>query len=348
MYMAADNDLYNLYFDRDWEAMEEIGSTDRVHIVAMVDRASTHRANYYYVRRGDVENLQELDSVNSGNGQILSHFIRFAEQRYPAERYALILWDHGGGWRTLNKGIGEDSQDQDLIEIPELATALSQAGVHFSLIGIDACRMATIEVAYEIRAHGDIMVASQVDTWYSFPYRQFLQGLVQNPAMDASTLAREIIDNYVAAGADRVLSAIKLNRVEPLAQALSNYATLLMSRRGLDRLPLSPSAVLQNKDSLWDEDIGCYLDIYNYAHATLDNPNPAISASSQSILDRLQEAVDYLRANGTSERWHHGLSVYFPTSCALWDLCWTQYEELAFSAFRWDELIDFSCAFGPP
>ena len=344
MYMAADNDLYNIYFDQDWEAMKAVGSTERVHLVAFVDRESTHRANYYYIRRGDSENLQELDSVNSGDGQTLLNFISFAKQRYPAERYALILWNHGGGWRISNKGIGEDWANQkDLIEIPELANALSQAGVHFSLIGMDACRMATIEVAYEIRACGDVMVASQIDTWYSFPYRQFLQSLVQNPTMDASSLAREIIDNYVAAGTDRVLSAIELDRVEPLAQALSNHASLLMTRLRSNDSSFSPSSTKDDKDTIWGEDV--YLDIYNYAQATLNNPNPAVSTSAQSILDCLQEAVDYLRANGTSQN-QHGLSVFFPDRCSLWDLCSTKYEELAFSAFQWDELIDYICAFG--
>jgi len=346
MYMAADNDLYNIYFDQDWEAMKAVGSTGNVHIVALVDRESTHRANYYYIRRGDSENLQELDSVNSGDGQTLLNFIRFVKNRYPAERYALILWDHGGGWRTSIKGIGVDSSSQnDLIEIPELANALSQSGVHFSIIGMDACRMATIEVAYEIRAYGDVMIASQIDTWYSFPYQRFLQSLVQNPTMNASSLAREIIDNYVAAGTNRVLSAIDLDKVQPLAQTLSNHASLLMSRPRLNDSSFLPSSIRNNQSPIWGEDV--YLDIYNYAQATLNNPTPAISASAQSILDRLQEAVEYLRANGISQN-QHGLSVFFPDRCSLWEVCSLKYQKLAFSAFQWDDLIAWICAFGPP
>ena len=35
---------------------------------------------------------------DSGNPETPLGFVRWCHNRYPAERYALVLWNHGGGW----------------------------------------------------------------------------------------------------------------------------------------------------------------------------------------------------------------------------------------------------------
>jgi hypothetical protein len=34
-----------------------------------------------------------------GDGEVLSDFVRWARETYPADKYGLIIWDHGQGWR---------------------------------------------------------------------------------------------------------------------------------------------------------------------------------------------------------------------------------------------------------
>ena len=41
-------------------------------------------------------------NVDSGSPQTLLDFIRWAKAKAPAERYALIIWNHGSGWDPLD------------------------------------------------------------------------------------------------------------------------------------------------------------------------------------------------------------------------------------------------------
>jgi len=42
--------------------------------------------------------VQKPGESNSGSLDALIDFIKWGIKNYPAERYALILWNHGGGW----------------------------------------------------------------------------------------------------------------------------------------------------------------------------------------------------------------------------------------------------------
>lgn len=87
----------------------------------------------------------------------------WAAAEFPAEEYALILWNHGGGsvrGICLDQNYGNDS-----LTLPELETALSSAvqstGQKFSFIGFDACLMATLDIALIAARFSENMIASQ-------------------------------------------------------------------------------------------------------------------------------------------------------------------------------------------
>ena len=112
LYQDADDKILEEDIYIDLNEAERVGSTDRVHIVAQVDRYqagfsgdgdwdSTRR---YYVTKDDDLNkidshlVQDLGEVNMADGQALVDFVTWAVSNYPADRYALILSDHGMGW----------------------------------------------------------------------------------------------------------------------------------------------------------------------------------------------------------------------------------------------------------
>ena len=89
----------------------------------------------------------------------LADFIRWGASNFPAERYELILWDHGGGTAA---GYGYDEYfPEDWMSLSELAAALEQGGCHFDMIGFDACLMGTVEMAYAVSPYADYLVASE-------------------------------------------------------------------------------------------------------------------------------------------------------------------------------------------
>lgn len=99
VYMAGDNNL-SAAGEQDLSEMRTVGSTSDVHVVVEFDRAgSAHETRRYHVQQqGMIERVVSLGETDCGDPQVLLDFIRWTAQEYPAERYALVLWNHGSGW----------------------------------------------------------------------------------------------------------------------------------------------------------------------------------------------------------------------------------------------------------
>ena len=98
VYLAGDNNL-STAGDKDLSEMRAVGSTPDVNVVAEFDNEGDRGTNRYHIQRnGKDEQVVSLGETDSGDPTILLDFIKWASCKYPAERYALILWNHGNGW----------------------------------------------------------------------------------------------------------------------------------------------------------------------------------------------------------------------------------------------------------
>src|SRR5271165_7046816 len=98
VYLAGDNNLAGAG-DADLAEMRAVGSTGDLNIVAQFDSAIAGGATRFLLKNGGVdEEVQSLGKIDSGDPRTLSDFIAWAVKSYPAQRYALILWNHGSGW----------------------------------------------------------------------------------------------------------------------------------------------------------------------------------------------------------------------------------------------------------
>ena len=152
----------------------------------------------YQVKNGQLACL----SQNAGTGAMtdpktLSDFIKICAQNFPANRYELIFWDHGGG-SVSGYGYDEKQSGHDTMDLSEISKALRDGGVKFDFIGFDACLMATAETALMLDDYGDYMIASEESEpgigWY---YAEWLAQLSQNPSMDTVSLGKKIADDFV-------------------------------------------------------------------------------------------------------------------------------------------------------
>ncbi|MDC7226398.1 MAG: clostripain-related cysteine peptidase [Spirochaetales bacterium] len=106
--------------------------------------------------------------LNMGDPEVLSDFISYCATEHEADHYALILWNHGAGARSIlseepvSRQICSDDDTgsgsgTDILYMNEVQQAIADAvaGVPISggldLVGVDACLMGTVEVAYELR-----------------------------------------------------------------------------------------------------------------------------------------------------------------------------------------------------
>lgn len=256
VYLAADNDLESYALD-DFLQMATVGSTDRVNVVVQFDRSQGYVQSYgdwttckrFRITAGmtpTADNaLSDLGEPNTGDPQVLTDFLAWGKASYPADRYAVILWNHGGGWRSPAqadrnptwKGIAWDEDPQakgDCLLTAELRTAFDQSGLTPDLVGFDACLMGMVEVAYELsrlQHPASVMVASpEVIPGEGWPYDTLLADLVAHPGWDAATWGAAITDRYFASYCNnQVLSTIDLSRMGSLAAGIDQLAAALSS-----------------------------------------------------------------------------------------------------------------------
>ena len=102
VYLAGDNNLED-YGRADLMEMKQVGSTPQVALVAQFDRMHDGETKRYYLTQGsDLERddvQANLGETNTGDPRELARFLIWALETYPAKRYALVLWNHGTGWK---------------------------------------------------------------------------------------------------------------------------------------------------------------------------------------------------------------------------------------------------------
>lgn len=227
IYSDADDEVLEQDMFTDLNEVETVGSSERVTVVAQIDRfkgAFGGDNNWTGARRfvlGQDDDLgrigselvENLGEVNMADGQTLVDFATWAMGEYPADHYVLIMSDHGmgwpGGWSDPDPGEpGPDglalTADGDMLLLDEIDAALGEilaaTGVEkLDLIGFDACLMAHLEVAAAVAPHARYMVASQeLAPAIGWAYASFLGDLATEPGADAASLGASIVESYVA------------------------------------------------------------------------------------------------------------------------------------------------------
>jgi hypothetical protein len=227
LYQDADDKILEQDIYVDLNEAERVGSTDNVHIVAQVDRYQggypgdgdwTSAKRFYVTKDDDLQRVgsqevADLGEVNMADAATLVDFVTWAIQNYPADKYALILADHGMGWPggwsdptargSANNETPLEAKLKDQLFLNELDGALEEireeSGLDkFEMIGLDACLMAHIEVLAALEPHARFATASQeTEPGLGWAYTSFLSALVADPSINGGELSRHILASYI-------------------------------------------------------------------------------------------------------------------------------------------------------
>jgi hypothetical protein len=254
VYMDADNDLEQYAFE-DINSMELVGSTTQMSIIVFVDFWDGAHAPYtgakcYRIAQDFDEGVitsPELASPlpsepDMADWQTLRDFIVFGQSCAPADRYLLVIWDHGEGFY----GVCLDDTSGYAMSIDGLAQALSSSLERIDVVAFDACMMAQLEVAYQVRNSTDVLVFSEAGIPLTgFPYEDILAAIsFTNPATPEE-VANLIVCNYTQAygpggrygyqnRTDVCLSAVRTSSLDAVVGALDDLAGALMPDWFLD------------------------------------------------------------------------------------------------------------------
>ncbi len=330
VYLDGDNNLEEAGID-DFLEMASVGSDANVKIVVMFDRISGYDTSYDnwtgtrrgVINAGDTPTASwgtDLGEQNMADGATLTSFIDWATSTYPASNYALVLWNHGGGWRQQQlkltgelqrtndpeerdrlkaeiqelqatsrnekeekaslKAVCWDDTDGGCLYTKEVRQALDNATEDVDLIGFDACLMGMIEVGYELRNSGPSVMVGSEETE---PANGWPYDTLLADLVATPTATPAQLGQYIV---DRYYASYGNSQTQSAVDLteFDNLATAV--------------------DSLADVLI-----------ASWNTDEDAVKTAAQSLVDALDVAVVH-NQNGPSYPGADGIAINFPTSGA--------------------------------
>lgn len=328
VYLDGDNSL-EYYVDVNIGWIEECGSDDNVNFVALVDTL-TGPADLVYITEGlDTSISVGADygfpkEINMGDPAVLAEFIEIGIKEFPAEKYVLDLWDHGGGWRGIcwdDSSIMEDGE-ADFISMVELREAFADAydttGVVLDAVAFDACLMAMPEVAYQCRDYVDYLAFSEETVpGFGFPYMTIAEDLTADPSMDGRELVTMIAENYgeyyssISGYVDVTMSAMDMAYMDELTAAVDYLGTELLASLN------SYMSVYQQDMIQADRYYYPYnVDLKGFAQNLVAEPlikDLGIKEAAADVVEAVNGAV-IIAVNSIHNVDSTGIAIYFPST----------------------------------
>ena len=266
---------------KDLWKMGQVGTTDACAVTCLFD---TQQGSYLVeVRKGNgMSNsvVRSLAELNMGDPENLRAFIVRAVEEYPADRYGLVLWNHGMGWLDVdiysavrsagdggitNRPVFRSTPARMAGEREDPADRLrrfEQGLPRHGRLALGArrsrsCHRGSLEphrhgcLPYghdrrrgELAPYADYFVASQeVEPMEGWPYPAILKAVNRQPQMDGAALAVAIVDEYAASYGGKTRADDTVTQ-SAIATARTEK-TEALAKELVDALLLDPAPVLR-------------------------------------------------------------------------------------------------------
>ena len=144
-----------------YNSIDKVGSDENVNLVAQLGMPKKSVLQGLIQQGKGSQQLADVGQKDMGSAENLKQFVEWGMKNYPAEHYALVMWDHGAGF----KGSMVDDETNHIIGNHDLAAALEdvykETGKKLDVLNWNACLMQQAEVGYELRNAASYMVGSQ-------------------------------------------------------------------------------------------------------------------------------------------------------------------------------------------
>lgn len=254
VYINAANDLYS-FSTLNMNQMEQVaGNASNVRFVVQWKQSTSEFAGSsfdgtrrYLVKPDNTNNIASqllTSNMTEGNGTPLDmgkasnllDFIKWGKANFPADRYALVIWNHGNGWRRdllkdlPTRGFSYDDQSNNSIQTWQMDQALGTE--KFDIIAWDCSLMQMTEIAYEMRNNTDYVVGSEESPpGEGYPYNTVFAPFRDTPDASSEVLARSFVDATLAvpeyASRKITQSVVRTSTLPNLVTALDSLAVAL-------------------------------------------------------------------------------------------------------------------------
>lgn len=319
--------------------MMEVALPENVRVVIQTGGAKTWQNNvvdadilqrYVYDSEG-LTLVDELPPASMGDAATLTDFLRYCKQNYPAEKTAVLFWNHGGG--SVSGAAFDERYGYDSLTLDEMQTAFGRVweadenNPPLELVGFDTCLMATVDVAGTFAGTARYLVASEeVEPANGWDYTGWLGALAADPAMDGAALGEVICDAYyagcqaVGTHSNATLSLTDLTRTGPLLEAYEAFGAEALAAACEDPGFFSRFArvAAQSENYGGNTREQGYTNMVDLGH--MARQSTGLLQTAGDVLNALEDCVLY-RVSGPYRAESTGLSCYYSYNGDLNDLC---------------------------
>ncbi|HRF59044.1 MAG TPA: clostripain-related cysteine peptidase [Fimbriimonadaceae bacterium] len=251
VYLNAANDLF-AFSDLNVNQMEKVADNPQVRFVVQWKQyrqrwpnSSFDGTRRYLVKPDSSASIKSQivqtlpNGTDMGRAQTLREFVDWGRTFYPADRYCLVIWNHGNGWRRSpdeekTRAVSYDDETGNAIQIWELNQALGDN--RFDIVAWDASLMQMFEVAYEIQDHTDYVVGSEESPpGEGYPYDAVFGRFRDNPNETTRNLTKAFVDGMINdpryTSKKITQSSLDTSKFGALATALDEYAGALIANK---------------------------------------------------------------------------------------------------------------------
>ncbi|MCE1246782.1 MAG: clostripain-related cysteine peptidase [Firmicutes bacterium] len=320
-YSAADNNLTSFMLN-DVNEMEKVGSTANMNLIVQLDKGGSDCKRYYITQDNDMKKinspvLKDLGRTDTANPRTLGEFIGETMQKYPAEHFALIISDHGGGWT----GAVEDVSHHTWMTNPMLEQGIKlgeELGGHkLDVLGYDACLMGNTESAYQMKDVARFYVASEeTEGGNGWPYTPLLSpralGEVERALSSKLNVTPEELATKIVSSAQGdqgtlpTMTAIDLAKMPDVAKATNVFADAIIKTD-------TPNATLQDL-ARKTQSFAANKDHYHFAELVATSPNIKDEKLKEAANGMMAAIKGAIIAEEHSQKYPnaHGLTAEIP------------------------------------
>ncbi len=347
LYLDADYNDNESLFGAYLQSRSDLATVDHacVQFFVQVDGYKTTAHRYSKRFGGEMEEVSGFTPAELAMdaSETLGDFIAAGQQQLPADHYYLAIADHGDGMRGLAWDHTTAADGSAYLTAAEVRQALNRTDVlPVDILHLDACSMALLDFAYQVRNKVKFLIASQYLGWNFFAYADYARyaGSYPQPA----DLAYQVVQRYGELAKSRqlpaTLAALNLARIEPVRNGVDELAARLgawLNNDDTNRTRHAKITTLREQSQFFDSNstftnspIDYYIDLLDWLsrlHAAALNPE--ITALAQKLINELQRAdadrviwtsriqsgqlpAKYADGAAINLSGAHGLSIYYP------------------------------------
>ena len=357
VYGNADHNL-TPGFLADIEEMKRAGGNENFNIVVLsdldgseasyiknsgkcLDKYGVKEEHKYKVTRGvildsDHKIVEVLPEQNTDDPHVLADFLDWGITNYPADRYGLVLWNHGGQWGGYggDKDNGQKSYSRPNMKSPDIKDVvldvLAGHGLEkLDFLSFDTCLMGGAEILADIHQICDVYIACpEIDYGDGWDYTASLAYLKAFPDITNIEFAKKEVQFWGAhhsrsqsdrsykfhAAYDMKYYGFYNNKLKAFTAAIlsetktiSSYNVSILAKIRREAIHFSNSGRAREGSA----DITKYIDLGYFAEEIAKHFTGKLKTASLELVHAIKKMIIAKTAGSKSQK-AVGLSIYYP------------------------------------